>query len=91
MSELHRFTEDYPTEVLDDLIGARVVVWFLSDVYGMLAAIRGSHRFKLPFSPRSGSLNSTGGTILDLSLKEEQPDDGLHRCHTTGSYLGAYR
>lgn len=36
----------YPTEVLNDLIGARVVVWFLSDVYGMVAAIRGSHHFK---------------------------------------------
>lgn len=37
----------YPTEVVKDLIGARVVVWFLSDIEGMLQAIRGSHHFEV--------------------------------------------
>lgn len=35
----------YPTEVIKDLVGARVVAWFLSDIGGLLQAIQGSHHF----------------------------------------------
>lgn len=37
----------YPTEVVKDLIGARIVVWFLSDAEGILESIRGSHHFEV--------------------------------------------
>jgi putative GTP pyrophosphokinase len=31
----------YPTEVVKDLIGARVVCWFLDDCYGIVDAVKG--------------------------------------------------
>ena len=37
----------YPTEVIKDLIGARIVCWFIDDCYGMLEAINGSSHFKV--------------------------------------------
>jgi putative GTP pyrophosphokinase len=37
----------YPTEVAKDLIGARVVCWFVDDCYGFLEAIRGSTHFSV--------------------------------------------
>lgn len=37
----------YPTEVVRDLIGARVVCWFLDDCYGMLEFIKESNHFKI--------------------------------------------
>lgn len=41
----------YPTEVVRDLIGARVVCWFLDDVYGMLKCIQSSRHFKIADRP----------------------------------------
>ncbi|PTQ70332.1 GTP pyrophosphokinase family protein [Pseudomonas sp. GV071] len=35
----------YPTEVIKDFIGARMVCWFVDDVYGMLASINSSSHF----------------------------------------------
>jgi putative GTP pyrophosphokinase len=37
----------YPTEVIRDLIGARIVCWFIDDCYGMLEAIKASHHFEI--------------------------------------------
>jgi len=37
----------YPTEVANDLIGARIVCWFLDDVYGILDFIKASQHFKV--------------------------------------------
>ncbi len=37
----------YPTEVIKDLIGARIVCWFIDDCYGMLGAIQSSHHFSV--------------------------------------------
>lgn len=37
----------YPAEVVRDFIGARIVCWFLDDVYGMLAFIKASNHFKI--------------------------------------------
>jgi putative GTP pyrophosphokinase len=37
----------YPTEVVKDLIGARVVCWFVDDCYGLLAFVRRSTHFRL--------------------------------------------
>lgn len=36
-----------PTEVVFDLIGARVVCWFVDDVYGLLKFILGSNHFRV--------------------------------------------
>ena len=38
-------TFGYPTEVITDLIGARVVCWFVDDCYGMLEYIQATKQF----------------------------------------------
>jgi putative GTP pyrophosphokinase len=42
---------DHPTEVITDVIGARVVCWFVDDCYGMLDYIQATRRFRI--KPRS--------------------------------------
>jgi putative GTP pyrophosphokinase len=42
---------DYPTEVITDLIGARVICWFIDDCYGMLDYIQATTQFRI--EPRS--------------------------------------
>jgi putative GTP pyrophosphokinase len=42
---------DYPTEVITDLIGARVICWFVDDCYGMLDYIQATKQFRI--KPRS--------------------------------------
>jgi putative GTP pyrophosphokinase len=42
---------DYPTEAITDLIGARVVCWFVDDCYGMLDYIQATTQFRI--KPRS--------------------------------------
>ncbi len=37
----------YPTEVIKDLVGARVVCWFLDDCYGVLSFIKSSNHFRV--------------------------------------------
>jgi len=37
----------YPTEVITDLIGARVICWFVDDCYGMLDYIQATKRFRI--------------------------------------------
>jgi putative GTP pyrophosphokinase len=37
----------YPTEVVKDLIGARMVCWFRDDCYGIVDAIKASSHFKV--------------------------------------------
>ncbi|UCC52758.1 MAG: hypothetical protein JSV68_02095, partial [Anaerolineaceae bacterium] len=41
----------YPTEVIMDLIGARVICWFVDDCYGMLDYIQATKQFRI--KPRS--------------------------------------
>jgi putative GTP pyrophosphokinase len=41
----------YPTEVITDLIGARVICWFVDDCYGMLDYIQVTKQFRI--KPRS--------------------------------------
>jgi len=41
----------YPTEVIMDLIGARVICWFIDDCYGMLDYIQATKQFRI--NPRS--------------------------------------
>jgi len=41
----------YPTEVITDLIGARVICWFVDDCYGMLNYIEATKQFRV--KPRS--------------------------------------
>jgi putative GTP pyrophosphokinase len=41
----------YPTEVATDLIGARVICWFVDDCYGMLDYIQATKQFRI--KPRS--------------------------------------
>jgi hypothetical protein len=41
----------YPTEVITDLIGARVICWFVDDCYGMLDYIQATTQFRI--QPRS--------------------------------------
>jgi len=41
----------YPTEVIEDLIGARVICWFVDDCYGMLDYIQATKQFRI--KPRS--------------------------------------
>ena len=41
----------YPTEVITDLIGARVICWFVDDCYGMLDYIQATKQFRI--RPRS--------------------------------------
>jgi putative GTP pyrophosphokinase len=41
----------YPTEVITDLIGARVICWFVDDCYGMLDHIQATKQFRI--KPRS--------------------------------------
>jgi putative GTP pyrophosphokinase len=41
----------YPTEVITDLIGARVICWFVDDCYGMLDYIQATKQFSI--KPRS--------------------------------------
>jgi len=41
----------YPTEVIADLIGARVICWFVDDCYGMLDYIQATTQFRI--KPRS--------------------------------------
>jgi putative GTP pyrophosphokinase len=41
----------YPTEVITDLIGARVICWFVDDCYGMLDYIHVTKQFRV--KPRS--------------------------------------
>jgi putative GTP pyrophosphokinase len=42
---------DHPTEVITDLIGARVICWFVDDCYGMLDYIQATKQFRI--KPRS--------------------------------------
>ena len=42
---------DHPTEVITDLIGARVICWFVDDCYGMLDYIQATKQFLV--KPRS--------------------------------------
>lgn len=35
----------YPTDVIQDLIGARAVCWFIEDCYGLLRFLKESHQF----------------------------------------------
>lgn len=42
---------DHPTEAITDLIGARVVCWFVDDCYGMLDYIQATRQFLI--KPRS--------------------------------------
>jgi putative GTP pyrophosphokinase len=42
---------DYPTEAITDLIGARVICWFVDDCYGMLDYIQATTQFRI--KPRS--------------------------------------
>ena len=37
----------YPTEVITDLIGARVICWFVNDCYGMLDYIQATTQFRI--------------------------------------------
>jgi putative GTP pyrophosphokinase len=37
----------YPTEVITDLIGARVICWFVDDCYGMLDYIQATKQFRI--------------------------------------------
>jgi putative GTP pyrophosphokinase len=37
----------YPTEVIMDLIGARVICWFVDDCYGMLDYIQATKQFRI--------------------------------------------
>jgi putative GTP pyrophosphokinase len=41
----------HPTEVITDLIGARVICWFVDDCYGMLDYIQATRQFRI--KPRS--------------------------------------
>jgi putative GTP pyrophosphokinase len=41
----------YPTEVITDLIGAKVICWFVDDCYGMLEYIQATKQFRI--KPRS--------------------------------------
>jgi len=41
----------YPTEVITDLVGARVICWFVDDCYGMLDYIQATRQFRI--KPRS--------------------------------------
>lgn len=41
----------HPTEVITDLIGARVICWFVDDCYGMLEYIQATTQFRI--QPRS--------------------------------------
>ena len=41
----------YPTEVITDLIGARVICWFVDDCYGVLDYIQATKQFRI--KPRS--------------------------------------
>jgi len=41
----------YPTEVITDLIGARVICWFVDDCYGILDYIQATTQFRI--KPRS--------------------------------------
>jgi len=41
----------YPTEVITDLIGAKVICWFVDDCYGMLDYIQATTQFRI--KPRS--------------------------------------
>jgi putative GTP pyrophosphokinase len=41
----------YPTEVITDLIGAKVVCWFVDDCYGILDYIQATSQFRI--KPRS--------------------------------------
>jgi putative GTP pyrophosphokinase len=41
----------HPTEVIGDLIGARVICWFVDDCYGMLNYIQATRQFRI--QPRS--------------------------------------
>ena len=38
---------NYLTEIAGDLIGARIVCWFLNDCYGVFDYIKSSHQFKI--------------------------------------------
>ena len=37
----------YPTEVITDLIGARVICWFVDDCYGILDYIQATKQFRI--------------------------------------------
>ena len=52
---------DSPTEVFADLIGARVICWFVDDCYGMLDYIQATKQFRI--KPRS----------LEDYIKEPKP------------------
>ncbi|MCP3020386.1 GTP pyrophosphokinase [Cupriavidus basilensis] len=48
----------YPTEVVRDLIGARVVCWFVDDVHGMLDCIKASSHFNISDRPVKDFINA---------------------------------
>jgi putative GTP pyrophosphokinase len=60
-SRVKSLTSFHPTEVITDLIGAKVVCWFVDDCYGMLDYIQATKQFLI--KPRS----------LEDYIKEPKP------------------
>lgn len=76
----------YPTEVCTDLIGARVICWFLDDCYGMLQYIKASKQIKI--QPKSlldyiGKPKKTGyrsiHLLADIAYDRVKQIDGVRK------------
>ncbi|MEN5397639.1 RelA/SpoT domain-containing protein [Achromobacter xylosoxidans] len=71
----------YPTEVIRDLIGARVVCWFVDDVYGMFECIKASSHFKVSDRPVKDFIEKPQPTgYRALHVFANAPYDSVVRC-----------
>jgi len=76
----------YPTDVIRDLIGARVVCWFVDDCYGLRKMLEQSHGFRVNLhetedfiaNPKPSGYRSIH-LMADFTYDSVTGDDGCHQ------------
>ena len=75
----------YPTDIIQDLIGARVVCWFVDDCYGIQKMLEQSHGFRVDpeetedfiANPKASGYRSIH-LLADFTYDSVTRDDGRH-------------
>ena len=73
----------YPTEVIQDLIGARIVCWFIDDCAGMRSLIEASNHLKVRGSVKDYMANPKKSGYRSIHLLADVRYDGIKR-HNEG-------
>ena len=69
----------YPTEVIQDLIGARIVCWFIDDCAGMLSLIETSSHLKVKDEVKDYMANPKKSGYRSIHLLADVTYDGILR------------